>query len=93
MFKTKPRKRIALSSSAPKELLEVPNLLTLQLESYEKFIREGLKDEFRNISPVIGYGGKFELEFLDDYSLEEQEFKREFFKIIFNVMISKKNRL
>lgn len=67
------RQRVPLHSDAPKETLEVPNLLDLQVESFNRFLHEGIQEELRKISPIIGYGGKFELEFLDGITLGEPE--------------------
>lgn len=73
MFKTKPRDRVVLNPDTPEEKIDVPNLLDLQVKSYERFVKEGLKEELLNISPIIGYGGKFELEFHEGYYLSEPE--------------------
>ncbi|MDA0776900.1 MAG: DNA-directed RNA polymerase subunit beta [Proteobacteria bacterium] len=73
MFKVKPRNRVFLNPEAPKETLDVPNLLEIQTRSYEIFIKDGLKEEFKNVSPIVGYGGKYELEFLEGYYLEDPE--------------------
>ena len=73
MLKNKPRKRINLSDQPLREIVDVPNLLELQTKSFQRFIKEGLKEEFANISPVIGYGAKYELEFLEGYYLEDPE--------------------
>ncbi|MGE4169323.1 MAG: DNA-directed RNA polymerase subunit beta [Candidatus Margulisiibacteriota bacterium] len=73
----KPRKRVLLNAKAPENRLEIPNLIEIQLNSFKKFIDEGLKEEFKNISPIVAYGGKYELEFLDGYHLDEPEFSFE----------------
>lgn len=52
------------------EPIEIPNLISIQVDSFKKFLEEGLKEEFKNISPIVGYGGKYELEFLDGYHIE-----------------------
>jgi len=71
LFKCEPRKRVPLDPKTPKEKLDVPCLLDLQVCSYKRFLEEGLQEEFRNISPVVGYGGKFELEFMEGYFLSD----------------------
>ncbi len=66
-----------LHPQVPKEIVDVPNLIEIQVNSFKKFISEGLKEEFQNISPIVGYGGKYELEFLDGYRLEEPTYSFE----------------
>lgn len=54
---------------------DLPNLIESQLESYHWFIKEGLKELFEEITPVVGYTGKdYELHFLD-YYLDEPKFE------------------
>ncbi|HIV17440.1 MAG TPA: DNA-directed RNA polymerase subunit beta, partial [Candidatus Alectryocaccobium stercorigallinarum] len=48
-----------------KEVLEMPNLIEVQKDSYNWFLKEGLKEIFEDISPIEDYGGKLSLEFLD----------------------------
>lgn len=67
---SKYKNRIQLYPQVAVEPVEVPNLIELQVSSFKRFIAEGLREEFKNISPVIGYGGKYELEFLDNYRLD-----------------------
>ena len=48
------------------EVLEIPSLILVQLDSYEWFRREGLKELFEKVSPISDYaGGRFDLHFLD----------------------------
>ncbi len=47
------------------EVLEMPNLIDLQKSSYEWFIKEGLKEVFRDVSPITDYAGNLILEFSD----------------------------
>lgn len=60
-----------------KEVLELPNLIEIQRNSYEWFLRAGLKEVFRDISPIQDFTGNLVLEFLDyilgetKYSVEE----------------------
>ena len=60
-----------LHSNISKEVLDVPNLIEIQVNSFKRFFEEGLKEEFQAISPIVGYGGKYEMEFLDGYRLDE----------------------
>jgi len=73
--------RINLHPNAKPDILPVPDLVELQKSSYERFIKEGLKEELKSISPIIGYNGRYELEFLDDYSIGEPEFDLEECKV------------
>ena len=52
------------------EILDMPNLIAIQKNSYKKFIDEGLKEVFKDISPISDYDDKLELEFVD-YKLED----------------------
>ncbi|BDG62211.1 DNA-directed RNA polymerase subunit beta [Caldinitratiruptor microaerophilus] len=58
------------------EVLELPNLIELQQNSYQWFLREGLQDIFRDISPITDFTGNLVLEFLD-YSLGEPKYSIE----------------
>lgn len=53
------------------ELLEKPNLIEIQRKSYEWFLEEGLKEAFKDISPIEDYTGNLILEFID-YEFEEE---------------------
>lgn len=73
----KSRPRVPLHDRSKPELVTVPNLIDVQVASFKKFISHGLKEEFSNISPIVAYGGKYELEFLGDYHLDEPEYSFE----------------
>ena len=64
------RKRELFYKSDRKELVDVPNLIELQLNSFDNFFKEGIREELQNISPILGAGGKYELEFLDGYNFD-----------------------
>ncbi len=53
------------------EVLEMPNLIDLQKSSYDWFIKEGLREVFRDVSPITDYAGNLILEFTD-YRLDDQ---------------------
>ena len=53
------------------EVLEMPNLIDMQKSSYEWFIKEGLREVFRDVSPIMDYAGNLVLEFTD-YRIDEQ---------------------
>ena len=54
-----------MSYSRQKEVLEMPNLIEVQKDSYQWFLDEGLKEVFDDISPISDYAGHFSLEFVD----------------------------
>ena len=70
---------VRMSYSRQKEVLEMPNLIEVQKNSYQWFLDEGLKEVFEDISPIADYSGKLSLEFVDfvlceddvKYSIEE----------------------
>ena len=64
-------KRTRMSYSKIKEIADVPNLIEIQCDSYEWFLKEGLKEVFEDISPIEDYTGNLILEFVD-YSLDEK---------------------
>ncbi len=72
-------KSMRMSYQRQKEVLEMPNLIEVQKDSYDWFLREGLKEVFADISPITDYSGKLSLEFVDftlceedrKYSIEE----------------------
>lgn len=61
------------------EVLDVPNLIEVQLNSYEWFINDGLREMFKDISPIQDFAGNLILEFFDHsigeakYSVEESK--------------------
>ncbi|MBR5177520.1 MAG: DNA-directed RNA polymerase subunit beta [Lachnospiraceae bacterium] len=58
-------KGVRMSYSRQKEVLEMPNLIEVQKDSYNWFLTEGLHEVFRDISPIEDYNGKLSLEFID----------------------------
>ncbi len=58
-------KSMRMSYQRQKEVLEMPNLIEVQKDSYQWFLKEGLKEVFDDISPIADYGGKLSLEFID----------------------------
>ncbi|WP_026652546.1 DNA-directed RNA polymerase subunit beta [Butyrivibrio proteoclasticus] len=65
-------KNMRMSFQRQKEVLEMPNLIEVQKNSYQWFLDEGLKEVFDDISPIEDYGGKLSLEFVD-FKLCEDE--------------------
>ena len=68
-----------VSYARQNDVLEVPNLIEIQKDSYQWFLDEGLKEVFEDISPIADYNGQLSLEFVDfilcrddkKYSIEE----------------------
>ncbi|NLM80411.1 MAG: DNA-directed RNA polymerase subunit beta, partial [Clostridiales bacterium] len=59
-----------MSFSKIDEVLDMPNLIEVQKNSYRWFLEEGLKEVFRDAAPIVDYTGKLVLEFVD-YRLDE----------------------
>ncbi len=70
---------VRMSYSKQKEVLEMPNLIEVQTDSYKWFLEEGLNEVLRDISPIADYNGNLSLEFVSfelcrediKYSIEE----------------------
>ena len=81
MVNTKPvqsGKTLRQSFSKISEVIDMPNLIGIQKDSYEWFLNEGIKEVFKDVSPIEDTNGKFELSFIDyrlsdetKYSIEE----------------------
>ena len=67
-------KNIRMSYSRQEEVLEMPNLIEVQKDSYQWFLNEGLKEVFEDISPIEDYSGHLSLEFVD-FELCEDDVK------------------
>ncbi len=67
-------KSVRMSYSRQKEVLEMPNLIEVQKNSYNWFINEGLKEVFADISPIADYSGQLSLEFVG-FTLCEKDVK------------------
>ena len=67
-------KAMRMSYQRQKEVLEMPNLIEVQKESYQLFLDEGLNEVFKDISPIADYSGKLSLEFVG-FTLCEEERK------------------
>ena len=65
---------IRMSYSRQKEVLEMPNLIEVQKDSYQWFLKEGLKEVFLDISPISDYSGHLSLDFID-FTLCEDDVK------------------
>ncbi|MBQ3573991.1 MAG: DNA-directed RNA polymerase subunit beta, partial [Clostridia bacterium] len=63
-------KNTRMSYGKINEVLEMPNLIEIQINSYNWFLDEGLKEVFRDVSPIADYAGNLILEFID-YRLDQ----------------------
>ena len=67
-------KSFRMSYSRQQEVLEMPNLIEVQKDSYQWFLDKGLKEVFDDISPIADYNGHLSLEFVD-FTLCEEDAK------------------
>ncbi len=64
-------KNTRMSYGKINEVLEMPNLIEIQINSYKWFLEEGLKEVFHDVSPITDYAGNLVLEFID-YRLDKE---------------------
>jgi len=67
-------KNSRMTYSRQKEVLQMPNLIEVQKDSYQWFLDDGLKEVFDDISPITDYSGHLSLEFVD-FTLCEDDIK------------------
>ncbi len=67
-------KRTRMSFARVKDVTEMPNLIEVQLDSYDWFLREGLHEVFDDINPISNFTGNLILEFVD-YKLDMDNIK------------------
>ncbi len=72
--KTAAGRNTRMTYARQKEVLEMPNLIEVQKNSYQWFLNEGLKEVFDDISPISDYSGHLSLEFVD-FELCEEDVK------------------
>jgi len=63
-----------MSFARIKEVLDMPNLIEIQKNSYQQFLKEGLREVLRDVSPITDYTGNLIMEFID-YTLETDNIK------------------
>ncbi len=68
--------RVRYNFGKLREVLELPNLIEIQRNSYEWFLKEGLREVFEDVSPILDFTGNLVLEFLD-YTLGENKYSVE----------------
>ena len=59
------------------DFIEMPNLIKVQRDSYEWFVKEGLSEVLKDISPIIDYSGNLVLEFFDYYMEDKTKYSLE----------------
>ncbi len=59
------------------DFIDIPNLIQVQKDSYDWFVKEGLGEVLRDISPIVDYTGNLVLEFFDYYMEEETKYSLE----------------
>ena len=64
-------KTMRKSYAKHKEILEIPNMLKIQKDSYQWFLEEGLREVFKDVGTITDFSGKLELSFLD-YTMEDK---------------------
>ncbi len=67
-------RRTRMSFSKINEVIDMPNLIELQLDSYKGFLEDGLKEVFDDVNPITDYTGNLVLEFID-YKLDLENIK------------------
>lgn len=70
-------KRVRMSYSRIDEILDLPDLIEVQKDSYNWFIKEGLKEVLDDISPIQDYTGNLILEFVDYHISEEPKYSED----------------
>jgi len=67
-------KRTRMSFGRVADTTEIPNLIEVQLDSYQWFLREGLHEVFDDVNPITNFTGNLVLEFVD-YKLDRDNIK------------------
>ena len=68
MVKVKPvhlGKNVRMSFNRINEVLEMPNLIEVQKNSYQWFLDQGLKEVFQDVSAITDYTGNLEMDYID----------------------------
>ena len=64
-------KNVRMSFAKINEVLDMPNLIEVQKNSYQWFLEEGLKEVFKDVSAITDYTGNLVLDFID-YRLDDE---------------------
>ncbi|MCR4600843.1 MAG: DNA-directed RNA polymerase subunit beta [Clostridia bacterium] len=70
-------RRTRMSYAKIHEVAEMPHLLEIQLDSYDWFVEEGIREVFEDISPIHDYSGNLTLEFIDYFFGDEPNYDEE----------------
>ena len=63
-----------MSFSKIEEVLQIPDLIEIQKDSYDRFMKEGLKEVLADVSPITDYSENLMLEFVDYYFNEKPKY-------------------
>ena len=92
-------KNTRMTFSRIREIAEMPNLIEVQKDSYEWFLKEGLKEVFEDVSPINDHSGNLSLEFYDyyfdetpKYSIEECKERDATYSVALRVKVRLVNR-
>lgn len=77
MTKTSYKERITPMNIPHNRLSELPDLIEVQKNSFEWFLKEGLKEELLSFSPIKDYTGRLELHFLPEYTFDSPKYTEE----------------
>ena len=69
--------RVKLNENIPDEVLDVPKLTLLQLDSFRKFLETGIAQELKTISPIKGFSNRYELYFSEKIKLDDPKYGAE----------------
>ena len=74
MYEVNNGKSSRMTFAKIKESLDMPNLIQVQKDSYQWFIKEGLGEVLKDISPIVDYTGNLILEFFDYYMEDKTKY-------------------
>jgi len=66
--------RVKLHEKIEDEILDIPKLTSLQLDSYKKFLEKGISEELIAVSPIRGFGNRYELYFSENIKVDMPKF-------------------
>ncbi|HEY3281505.1 MAG TPA: DNA-directed RNA polymerase subunit beta, partial [Armatimonadota bacterium] len=75
-MRTKDGVQDAALQALQSDLVDIPDLIEIQMDSFRRFLEEGIRDLFNNFSPIEDFTGNLKLE-LVDYHLEEPKYSQE----------------
>ncbi|MDR2430717.1 MAG: DNA-directed RNA polymerase subunit beta [Candidatus Margulisbacteria bacterium] len=69
--------RVKLNQNIPDEILDVPKLTSLQLDSFQKFLESGISQELDLVSPIKGFSNRYELYFSENVKIDGPKYSAE----------------